>query len=64
MQNKLLVYSAKDIEERIAYFDAHDNERKEMLLKIRKMLRVDEYMKDSDAAARKAIHSIIPEFKP
>lgn len=64
MQAKLLVYSAKDIKDRIAYFDAHDDERKEMLLKIRRMLRVDEYMKDSDAAARKAIHSIIPEFKP
>ena len=40
MQAKLLVYSAKDIKDRIAYFDAHDDERKEMLfVELRKKSR-------------------------
>lgn len=64
LQDKLLVESAEDIMKRISYFNEHDNERKEILLKIEKLLRIDEYMKDNDTAARKAIHSIIPEFNP
>ena len=62
IQDKLIVSSSNDIEDRIDYFNKHDNERKELLLKIRSLLKIDDYMRDPIGSAKKAIHGIIPEY--
>ena len=64
IQEKLLVSNSEDIKKRIEYFNANDSERQDLLLKIRRLLKIDDYALDPNKATRKAIHSIIPEFKP
>jgi hypothetical protein len=42
IQDRLIVRNSKDIEDKVKYFDEHDDERLELISSLRKLFRVDE----------------------
>jgi len=61
--DRLSVKSAEDIQTKIDYFNEHDDERIELINKLRKLFKIDEYIKNPIKMAKKEINRIIPEYR-
>lgn len=63
LNNLLVVHNHSELTEKIKFFNANPDKRKECLRILRKHLRIDEYLQDPIGAAKKELHRIIPEYK-
>jgi len=62
IQDKIVVKSAADIDERIEYFNNNDNERIEVINELRELFRIDDYINNPDKMINEQIKKIIPDF--
>lgn len=58
IQDKLVVKSAEDIEERIKYFNENENERLTILNDLKKLFMIDEYINNPDKMIEEQINKI------
>lgn len=64
IQDRIVVHSAEEIDERIKYFNENDNERMNVLNELRELFRIDEYINNPDEMLKEQIMKIIPDFNP
>lgn len=62
IQDRLVVRSAEDIEERIEYFNNNEQERLKVLKELRDLFKIDDYINNPDKMINEQIKKIIPEF--
>lgn len=62
IQDRLVVHSAKDIDEKIAFFNNNNGEREKVLQDLKCLFHVDDYINNPDKMIQEQIKKIIPEF--
>ena len=59
IQEKLLVKNSKDIDEKIKYFNEHPEEREELVKKLQKHFKLDEFINNTDNIIEKSIKRLL-----
>ena len=62
IQDRLIVRSAEDIQSKIEYFNAHDDERLELLEELKQLFEIHDYINKPESMINREIKKIIPEY--